>query len=104
MFSARVALLGASRWRSACYWQRVQDSALPVLSMWALHAGFLVSRAREFCAAAQFDLRTAMRPFGSLSGGEQARAQVARLLDEGVQRSRLDVQSIARGFIQGFVR
>ena len=73
-------------------------------SMWALHAGFLVSRAREFCAAAQLGLRTAMRPFGSLSGGEQTRAQVARLLDEGVQRSRLDVQSIARGFIEGFVR
>ena len=66
--------------------------------------GFPRKREREFCAAAQLGLRTAMRPFGSLSGGEQARAQVARLLDEGVQRSRLDAQSIARGFIQGFVR
>ena len=36
----------------------------------------------KFCAAAQFDLHTAMRPFNLLSGGEMARAQVAYLLTE----------------------
>ena len=38
--------------------------------MWALHVEFWVCRAREFCAAAQFVLCTATRPFNSLSGGE----------------------------------
>ena len=47
--------------------------------MWALHAEFLVSRAGEFCAAAQFVLCTARRPFNSLSGGELDRALVALL-------------------------
>ena len=39
-------------------------------SMWALHVEFWVCRAREFCAAVQFVLCTATRPFNSLSGGE----------------------------------
>ena len=52
-------------------------------SMWALHVDFWVCRAREFCAAAQFVLCTATRPFNSLSDGELDRAQVACLLAEG---------------------
>lgn len=40
-----------------------------------------LDRAREFCEAARLDLRIAMRPYQTLSGGEQSRAQYARLLD-----------------------
>ena len=47
-----------------------------------LARGVLGFPSMEFCAAAQFDLRTAMRPFNLLSGGELARAQVACLLTE----------------------
>ena len=63
-------------------------SDVPVLGHFAS-----LTRAREFCGAAQLDLHIAMRPFRSLSGGEQARAQVARLLHEGERRSRLDLGS-----------
>jgi len=40
-----------------------------------------LSRARELCEGVDLDLFTAMRPFAVLSGGEQARAKLARLLD-----------------------
>ncbi|CAE8691586.1 unnamed protein product [Polarella glacialis] len=44
-----------------------------------------LARAREFCGAACLDLSIAMRPYCMLSSGEQARAQVARLLDAAAQ-------------------
>lgn len=37
--------------------------------------------AREFCAAACLGLCVAMRPFAALSGGEQSRALLARVLE-----------------------
>eukprot|EP00927_Polykrikos_kofoidii_P021670 TRINITY_DN20442_c0_g1_i1.p1 TRINITY_DN20442_c0_g1~~TRINITY_DN20442_c0_g1_i1.p1 ORF type:complete len:1473 (+),score=279.80 TRINITY_DN20442_c0_g1_i1:452-4420(+) len=40
-----------------------------------------LARAREFLEASHLDLNLAMRPFAQLSGGEQARALLARLLD-----------------------
>ncbi|CAE7226594.1 unnamed protein product [Symbiodinium natans] len=42
-----------------------------------------LDRAREFLEAAHLDPSIAMRPYSSLSGGEQARADMARVLDLG---------------------
>eukprot|EP00931_Biecheleriopsis_adriatica_P041498 TRINITY_DN2370_c0_g1_i1.p1 TRINITY_DN2370_c0_g1~~TRINITY_DN2370_c0_g1_i1.p1 ORF type:complete len:1392 (+),score=231.52 TRINITY_DN2370_c0_g1_i1:312-4178(+) len=56
------------------------SEAEPVLGHFAC-----LARAREFCSAVCLDLRVAMRPYQTLSGGEQSRAHIARLLDAAAQ-------------------
>jgi len=60
-----------------------------------------LAQAQLCCDAASLNLSTAMRPYEAMSGGEQARAQVARLLDAAL----LDKRSRAKAapFVQPLV-